>query len=234
MKKKYISIVTNSIIALMLITLSIITIQYSSSYANMHTSGEAIYYGNQSTNNVSLMINVYWGTEYLDDMLDTLNDYNVKTTFFVGGQWVEKEPEYLKKIYEAGHEIGNHGYFHRDHDKLTYEQNREEIAVNHELVKKTIGVEMNLFAPPSGAFNKTTLTVAENLGYKTIMWSKDTIDWRDKDENLIFTRATKNVKGGDLILMHPTEMTAKALPRILENYKNNNLHATSVSNTIKG
>lgn len=200
----------------------------------MQSTGEAIYYGNKDSHNVSLMINVYWGTEYLDDMLDSLKEYEVNTTFFVGGQWVEKEPEYLKKIHEAGHEIGNHGYFHRDHDKLTYEQNREEIAVNHELVKKTIGVEMNLFAPPSGAFNKTTLTVAENLGYKTIMWSKDTIDWRDKDENLIYTRATKNVKGGDFILMHPTEMTAKALPRILEYYKNNNLQATTVSNTLKG
>lgn len=234
MKKKYVSIITNSIIGIMLVALSIITIQYSTSYAGMNTTGEAIYYGNQNTNNVSLMINVYWGTEYLDEMLNTLNDYNVKTTFFVGGQWVEKEPEYLKKIYEAGHEIGNHGYFHRDHDKLTYDQNKEEISANHSIVKQTIGVDMNLFAPPSGAFNKTTLTVAESLGYKTIMWSKDTIDWRDKDSNLILTRATKNVKGGDLILMHPTEMTAKALPSILEYLKTNNLNATTVSNTIKG
>ena len=91
---------------------------------------------------------------------------------------------------------------------------------------------MNLFAPPSGAFNKTTLQVANDLGYKTIMWSKDTIDWRDKDADLVYTRATKNVVGGDLILMHPTEHTAKALPNILEYYKNNNLVATTVSNTI--
>ena len=196
-------------------------------------TNNAIYYGNRNSNKVCLMINVYWGTEYIKDMLNVLNTYNVKTTFFVGGQWVEKEPEILKEIAKNGHEIGNHGYFHRDHDKLSYTQNQEEIKVCHTLVKELTNIEMNLFAPPSGAFNKTTLEVASQLGYNTIMWSKDTIDWRDKDENLVYSRATKNVAGGDLILMHPTAHTLKALPNILEYYKNNNFIATTVSETLK-
>ena len=233
MKKKYITLVTNSIIGIMLLTLSILTVQYSVSYVGMNEPNEAIYYGNQNTSNISLMINVYWGTEYLDSILNILEQYEVKCTFFVGGQWVEKNPDYLEKIYDNGHEIGNHGYFHKDHDKLTYSQNYDEIYVNHQLVKQTIGIDMNLFAPPSGAYNKTTLSVADSLGYKTIMWSKDTIDWRDHDSNLIFDRATKNIKGGDLILMHPTEMTVKALPNILQYYQKHNLIATTVSNTVK-
>ena len=75
---------------------------------------------------------------------------------------------------------------------------------------------MNLFAPPSGSFNSTTLKVANDLNYKTIMWSKDTIDWRDKNEGLVYSRATKNLQNGDLILMHPTEHTAAALGKIIE------------------
>ena len=91
---------------------------------------------------------------------------------------------------------------------------------------------MNLFAPPSGDFNKTTLQVASDLNYKTIMWSKDTIDWRDKDEDLVFTRATKNVGGGELVLMHPTAHTLKALPKILNYFFNNGLQVSTVSNTL--
>ena len=178
------------------------------------------------------MINVYWGTEYLDSILETLNTYNVKCTFFVGGQWAEKEQEYLQKIYDSGHEIGNHGYFHKDQDKLNYDGNYTEINSNHKLIKTLLNIDMNLFAPPSGAYNNSTLQVASDLGYKTIMWSKDTIDWRDKDVDLIYSRATKNVCGGDLILMHPTECTAKALPKILDYYLANNLTATTVTQTL--
>ena len=91
---------------------------------------------------------------------------------------------------------------------------------------------MNLFAPPSGSVNSTVVTSAENLGYKTIMWSKDTIDWRDKDENLIFSRATKNISSGDLILMHPTNATAQALENILKTIYEQGLMCDIVSNVL--
>ena len=193
---------------------------------------KAIYSGNTNNNNVSLMINVYWGDEYIEPILDCLNQNNIKATFFVGGVWVSKNNEMLKKIYSLGHEIGNHGYFHKDHTTLSENKNQEEIYQTHLLVKELIGIDMTLFAPPSGAYNNKTLSIANDLGYKTIMWSKDTIDWRDNDENLIFSRATNNPKNGDLILMHPTEATLKALPNIINFYKNNNYNLTTVSENL--
>lgn len=205
----------------------------SYNYVFSYQNENVIYNGNTKSNKVSLMINVYWGTEYIDDILSVLEEYGVKTTFFVGGQWVEKESEMLEKIIADGHEIGNHGYFHKDQEYLNYDQNYEEIKVNHELVKGLTGVEMNLFAPPSGSFNKSTLSSAKDLGYSVIMWSRDTIDWRDKDANTIFSRATSGVKGGDLILAHPTSETLKALPLILEYYKINNLVCTTVTDCLK-
>ncbi len=173
------------------------------------------YYSGKSDSKVSLMINVYWGTEYIPSMLDILARYNVKTTFFVGGSWVAGNAETLKEIYDKGHEIGNHGYYHKDHKRLDAAYNRKEIVSAHEAVKDAIGVDMTLFAPPSGSFGSTTLSVADELGYKTIMWTRDTIDWRDHDADVIYRRAIKNIKGGDLILMHPTECTVKALERII-------------------
>ena len=193
-----------------------------------------VYYnGNKEGNNISLMINVYWGTEYIDDILQIFKEKNVKSTFFIGGTWAVMNENCLKKIYEEGHEIANHGYHHKDHDKLNEEQNIEEIQTTHKIVKELLGVEMNLFAPPSGAYDKTTVLSASGLGYKTIMWTRDTIDWRDHDENLIYKRAVKNAAGGDLILMHPTKETVLALPKIIDDLQNKGLEITTVSQNLK-
>jgi len=195
--------------------------------------GKAIYNGDKSRNNISLMINVYTGTEFIEPILSLLDEYGVKVTFFVGGCWVAKNEECFLKIVSAGHEIGNHGYFHKDHTKLNYDANYNEIFVTHELIKQLAGIEMNLFAPPSGSYDSTTLTVASDLNYSTIMWSKDTIDWRDKDENLVYSRATKNLSNGDLILMHPTQHTLNALTKILNYIKSLNFNIVKVSENIK-
>lgn len=192
-----------------------------------------VYYnGDKSSKNISLMINVYWGTEYLDDMLEILDNYNVKTTFFIGGTWAMLNEDYLIKIHQKGHELANHGYHHKDHDKLDEEGNLNEISTTHTIIKELLGVEMELFAPPSGAYDKLTVSCANSLGYKTIMWTRDTIDWRDHDANLIYNRAIKNAGGGDLILMHPTQSTVEALPRIIEHLQAKGFNLTTVSQTI--
>ena len=203
---------------------------------NMITTSSVIngvyYSGNEDSNKISLMINVYWGTEYLDGMLKILDKYDVKTTFFVGGTWAVKESDMLEKIYESGHEIGNHGYSHKDQDKLSREQNQKEILMTHNIVQELLGFEMNLFAPPSGAYSKTTVEVANELSYQTIMWTRDTIDWRDKDADLIYSRAVKDAKGGDLVLMHPTEKTLEALEQIIITLQEKGLKITTVSDNL--
>lgn len=193
----------------------------------------AIYNGNKNSDKVSLMINVYWGTEYIEQILTILKEYNIKTTFFVGGIWVEENQATLKNIKNNGHEIGNHGYLHKDHSKLDESSNKQEIQACQNIVKSTTGIEMTLFAPPSGAYSDLTINAAESLNMQTIMWTRDTIDWRDKNAELIYNRAVKNVAGGDLILMHPTEKTVEALPKIIETILTKNLKITTVSETIK-
>lgn len=190
------------------------------------------YNGDTKKGVVSLMINVYWGNEYLPDMLKTLKENNITTTFFVGGSWVEKYPELFLKIVEDGHEIGNHGYFHKDQAKLSYQENQTEILANHKIVKEYSSVSMNLFAPPSGSISQNVISAATDLGYKTIMWTKDTIDWRDNDVDLIVKRATSSVGSGDLILMHPTKQTALALPKIIELILQKGLSLGTVSQNL--
>lgn len=197
------------------------------------TYNGVIYAGNEKSNKVALMINVYWGTEYLNDMLNILDKYNVKCTFFVGETWVNDYPQICQDIYNRGHEIGNHGTNHKEHGKLDYQGNYNEINKCTNTVERLLNIKMNLFAPPGGGYNSKTVEAANDLNYKTILWTKDTIDWRDKDEKLIFERATKNVVSGDLILMHPTEQTKNALEGIIEMIISKKLTLDTVSNTIK-
>ena len=182
---------------------------------------------------VSLMFNVYMGTDEVYQILDILQEYDAKATFFIGGCWADDNVACLRDIFIAGHEIGNHGYFHKDHDKLSVVENQREIYTCNQFIELSIGVTPTLFAPPSGAYGNATLTACEVLNMKTILWSKDTIDWRDQDENKIYTRATKNVQKGDFILMHPTKMTVEALDDILQYYKKINLTPITVSQNLQ-
>ncbi|MBQ7307566.1 MAG: polysaccharide deacetylase family protein [Clostridia bacterium] len=195
---------------------------------------KAIYNGNKNNKNVSLMINVYWGTEYMEDMMDILLEKKASATFFVGGSWTAMNTSMLQKICGNGFEIGSHGYSHLEHDKIDYQKNYDEIFTTHKIVKVLTGLDMSLFAPPSGAYNNTTLQACKDLNYNTIMWSKDTIDWRDQNPNLIFNRATKNLQNGDLILMHPTKATLTALPNIIDTIQNEGFCLTTVSENIFG
>lgn len=209
-------------------------VTFSNSNQEVSSSQGAIYQGDTASNKISLMINVCWGTEYLADMLQTLEEKNAKVTFFVGGTWVAGNEEILIEMVEKGHEIGNHAYSHKDHDKLTRESCEKEISTTHALIKSMIGKDATLFAPPSGAYNEQTVEVASSLGYKTIMWTRDTIDWRDQDADLIYNRAIDGAKGGDLILMHPTACTRDALGRIIDTLQGQGFELVTVSENLSG
>lgn len=231
-EKVFIHIVCNVIIVLTICCIFAVSLFSPTVSVSYLKNNLAIYSGNKEKKDITLMVNVYWGTEYLEEMLVLFKQENIKTTFFVGGCWVAKNNDILGQIASYGHEIGNHGYYHKDHAKLTSEQNQDEIYITHELVKSVINYDMNLFAPPSGSYNNTTLDTANKLGYKTIMWTRDTIDWRDKDAKLIYERATKNPANGDLILMHPTKSTVEALPKIIRELKGKGFNLTTVSNNL--
>ncbi len=188
--------------------------------------------GNHSSG-VSLMFNVYWGTDEVYRILDILKAHSAKATFFIGGCWADDNVNCLRDIYENGHEIGNHGYFHKSHDKLSFSQNKKEIEDCNRFIELAIGVAPTLFAPPSGAYGNDTLVVCKTLQMKTILWSRDTIDWRDKNAAVIYTRATKNIQGGEFILMHPMEATADALDDILSYYEKQSLSAITVSENLQ-
>ena len=224
-------IVSNLVLGVLVLSVGALCLAPAEESVTADTEVE-IYRFSPNPQGVSLMFNVYWGTEEIPRILQTLEEYNATATFFIGGCWADDNVDCLRTIYAAGHEIGNHGYFHKDHDRLNFTQNRKEIADCNRFIELAIGEAPTLFAPPSGAYNEQTLTAAKTLGMKTVLWSKDTIDWRDKDEKLIYQRATKNVKSGDFILMHPMSATADALDEILQYYQENSLKTVTVSENL--
>ncbi len=231
-KRKYVTFITN--IALIFIVVGVAAVCFAP-YGAMPASVNTPYYnGDANSDKISLMFNVYEGADIVGGILDILKKHEKKATFFVGGCFADDNAELLCRMVEEGHEIGNHGYFHLDHDKISKERNIEEIENTGKVIYALCGVKPTLFAPPSGAYNSTTLEVAQKLGYTVVMWSKDTIDWRDESREKVYTRATKNTKGGDLVLMHPKRHTLDALEDILDYYENAGLKQTTVSDNLFG
>ncbi len=228
MKNKIISVIVNIALCAIIASISIVGF-VGGEAAEVTSDGENLYYKSEAGKGVSLMFNVYQNTRNVEAIMDILDEYSAKATFFLGGCWADDNIDCVRQIAERGHEVASHGYFHKDHSKMTYEQNLAEIRPSVKLVNAILCKEITLFAPPSGAFNDSTVTAAASLGLKTIMWSRDTIDWRDGDAALITSRATKNLQTGEFVLMHPMDVTVKALPQILGYIRENGLTAVTVS-----
>ena len=130
-KKTFVSTIAINFIILFAIFSVFSVCFWTDSAAVVSSTGyKAIYRGNENKKEVSLCINVYWGTEYLDEMLKTLKETGVNATFFVGGCWVAKNLEILRKIHDDGHEIANHRYYHKDHKQIDYSRNIQNIHIN--------------------------------------------------------------------------------------------------------
>lgn len=220
--------------ALTLILLAVGISCFFQSGGTVSADGEENVYrrGAAGSGKVCLMFNVYENTPVVYEILDVLREEGAKATFFVGGCWADDNEKCLNEIKAAGHETGNHGYFHKDHAALSLKQNREEIENCNLITKKLTGETPTLFAPPSGAYGKNTLIAAAQLNMKVILWSRDTIDWRDHDASKIFRRATEKTTDGDFILMHPTKQTAAALKDVLTYYKTHSLRAVTVTECL--
>lgn len=230
LSKKTLYIIIGIIIILAVI---LSTYMYFSKTQDVFTP-EVYYKGVKEDKTIAFACNIDWGNEYIPQMLEIFKDNNISITFFPTGKWAEKNGDLLKDIFSAGHEIGNHGYNHIDYDKISFEKNKEEILKSHIIIKDIINTSPTYFAPPSGAFNDNTIKAAQELNYKVILWSIDTIDWRkDSTKDLIVHRIKEKLHESAIVLMHPTAETVKALPEIIEYLFQNGYKIGTISNVIK-
>ena len=124
---------------------------------------------------VALSFDAAWGNEDTEKILDILKENDVKVTFFMTGEWVEKYPEDVKKIAKDGHALGNHSENHKKMSEISVDECKEEIMVVHNKVKELTGVEMEVFRPPYGDYDDKLVDVTYEVGYYPIQWSIDTL-----------------------------------------------------------
>ncbi|MBE1446453.1 polysaccharide deacetylase family protein [Paenibacillus sp. OAS669] len=193
---------------------------------------QPIYKGNPNKPMVSLMINVAWGNEYLDKMLDVLEKEQVHATFFFDGSWLKNNIPTALKIKEKGHELSNHAYSHKNMSELSSAKATEEITKTQLLLEKELGVQNRLFAPPSGDFDQETVNIAHSLKLQTILWTLDTVDWMKPEPATIIRKISTKVEPGSLILMHPTASSSSALQQMIKIIKSKGLVLGTVSELI--
>jgi|SRR5690554_3778355 len=193
-----------------------------------------VFQGDPSRKEVCLCVNVAWGEEELPKMLSILDRHGVKATFFFVGSWVEKFPDLVRRVAREGHEVANHGLYHGHPNKMSRDELKRLVLENQRLLEEVTGKKSpKIFAPPYGEFNDHVLSVLGNLGFRTIMWTVDTIDWKRPEPGLIIKRVKEKTKPGTIILTHPTAPTVEALDRIIEFLKKEGYTFATVSRIIR-
>lgn len=165
----------------------------------------------------SVSFDAAWGNEDTEELISILDRYKVKATFFVVGSWVDKYPESVKQLHDAGHEVMNHSNSHPHLTNLSEADIIKEINSCSDKIEAVTGKRPNLMRPPYGDYNDKVVSTAREIGHYTIQWDVDSLDWKNLSPEAIHERVTKRVKPGSIVLFHnAAKNTPAALPGILD------------------
>ncbi|MCQ2440064.1 MAG: polysaccharide deacetylase family protein [Oscillospiraceae bacterium] len=165
----------------------------------------------------ALTFDAAWGNEDTQKLIDILGSYGVKATFFVVGQWVDKYPESVKALADAGHEVMNHSATHPHMSRLDSSAIIREVRSCNDKIAAVTGVQPVLFRCPYGEYDDNVIGTVSGLGLTAVQWDVDSLDWKDYDAATITQRVMSRVQPGSIILFHNAALhTPEALPGILE------------------
>lgn len=182
---------------------------------------------------VAISFDAAWGEEKTDEILKILEDHNVKTTFFLVGYWVDKYPDRVKQIYDAGHEIGNHSNTHPHMSELSSAQISQELSALSDKVEAITGTRPTLFRPPYGDYDDQVVLQARKDGYEVIQWNVDSLDWKNLGVDPMIKQVTKEINPGDIILFHNnSQYITQALPSILDYIQSQGYEIVPVSELV--
>ncbi|MBR5266181.1 MAG: polysaccharide deacetylase family protein [Clostridia bacterium] len=166
---------------------------------------------------LSISFDAAWGNEDTHQLIEILDRYNVKATFFIVGDWARKYPESVRELFDAGHEIMSHSDRHKHMTQLSKEQIIADIETCGNEIEKITGVRPYLFRAPYGEYDNKVVGTLRELGYYTIQWDVDSLDWKELGVQSIIDRVTGKVQNGSIVLFHnAAKYTPDALPTILE------------------
>lgn len=207
------------IAAIIVLMIPVIYFSCSQAVSVFNSDGREIpiYSVERDDNKIALTFDCAWNDSDIDSILATLDKCGIKASFFVTGTWAEKYPESVKKIFDKGHDLGNHSYNHADYTSLSGEAILKDLEKCDLAVEKITGHKMTLMRAPSGGYNNNVVKTAEDSGRKYIQWSVDGLDYTADATEESIKKRLKKTQPGDIILMHNgTKLTATVLPGIIE------------------
>ncbi len=210
-----------------------ITIGSMSAFAN-NDRRLPIYCVETEKKQIAISFDAAWGNDDTQTLIDILKEYDVPATFFIVGSWVDKYPESVKALADAGHQIQNHSNTHPHMPQLSKEQMRDEIESCNKKIEAITGVCPTLHRPPYGDYDNALIETLASLNMSTIQWDVDSLDWKDNaTPDSICNRVTSKVKNGSIVLFHnDADHTPAALPNILKCLKDEGYEFVFISDLI--
>lgn len=170
---------------------------------------------------VALTFDCAWGADDIPSIINTLEKNNVSATFFTVGTWVDKFPNAVTELSEAGMEVGNHSNSHAHVGNMSYGDNLEDMSKCNEKIEKITNKKVKFYRGPYGEYNNTVISVAKELNMNVIQWDVDTLDYEGKTVEEMCDRIKKKIRNGSIILMHnDTKHTAEGLQQIIDTIHN--------------
>ncbi|WP_422444040.1 polysaccharide deacetylase family protein [Thermoanaerobacterium sp. DL9XJH110] len=199
----------------------------------MSTGVDLVYSGDGEEKQIAITFDAVWPGGDYDKLLNILEQYSVNATFFVTGNWMEKNQEALSKLLSKGHEIGNLTNNFKNLKGLSEEEIIAEIKDMENKYREKTGRDLAIFRPPAGSYDKNVVETASLLGYKTVLWSVDSEDLSDVDYKQVVETVLKKTRNGSIILFHPEEeKTLKALPIIIKNLAGKGYKFVTISSLL--
>ena len=182
---------------------------------------------------VALSFDAAWGNEDTQTLIDILHDHGVNTTFFVVGDWVDRYPESVKALADAGNEVMSHSSHHDHFSQLSTEQIVNDLTACSEKIAAITGVTPKLFRCPYGEYDDHVILAVRSLGIEPIQWSVDSLDWKGLSAQQIRQRVLEQVQPGSIVLFHnAAEHTPEALTGILDTLQSEGYSIVPVSQLL--
>ncbi len=192
-----------------------------------------IYSVERDNKTVALSFDAAWGNEDTQQLIDILNDHGVKATFFLVGQWVDRYPESVKALAEAGMDVMNHSDNHAHFSQLSEQDIISNVNACNDKIETITGTRPTLFRCPYGEYDNHVVSAVNSMGMHVIQWNVDSLDWKELSAQEITARVTKQVVPGSIILFHNAALhTPEALPGIIEYLQQEGYEILPVSQLI--
>ena len=185
---------------------------------------------------VALTFDISWGEKMPPKVLAILEKDRVSATFFLSGPWAKTHPDIVARISRDGFQVESHGQRHVDFSHLSAAGVADNITQAGEILKSLTGKAPTFIRPPNGDYSQQSLQATASLGYTTVIWGTDSLDWMNPGVDVIVSRVLTKAHPGDIVLLHASDtckQTDLALPRIIEGLRKEGYRLVTLSELIR-